>query len=177
MKRHCDSVRCHPPCHHGPRPPSPPRPHRLRIRYPNEADGHDGPRPGPLANALRLRAIDAVEQAKSGQPGLPIGVADIAEVRWRHHLRRNPADPSWPSGHQLVLSNGLGSLLLYGLLHRTGYDLPPEELKRSQDYWKEYRALLERFGGYDKITPEAWAQYYADYAAWQIARKSRTVRP
>jgi transketolase len=88
------------------------------------------PTPRLLANALRFLAIDAVEQAKSGHPGMPMGMADIAEVLWRHHLRHNPADPSWPNRDRFVLSNGHGSMLLYGLLHLTGYDLPIEELKR-----------------------------------------------
>jgi transketolase len=82
-----------------------------------------------LANALRFLAIDAVEKANSGHPGMPMGMADIAEVLWRHHLRHNPADPSWANRDRFVLSNGHGSMLLYGLLHLTGYDLPLEELK------------------------------------------------
>jgi len=85
--------------------------------------------PRLLANALRFLAIDAVEQAKSGHPGMPMGMADIAEVLWRHHLRHNPADPLWPNRDRFVLSNGHGSMLLYGLLHLTGYDLPIDELK------------------------------------------------
>jgi transketolase len=88
------------------------------------------PAPRLLANALRFLAIDAVEQAKSGHPGMPMGMADIAEVLWRHHLRHNPADPFWPNRDRFVLSNGHGSMLLYGLLHLTGYGLPIEELKR-----------------------------------------------
>ncbi|MDR3532395.1 MAG: transketolase [Rhodopila sp.] len=88
------------------------------------------PAPRLLANALRFLAIDAVQQANSGHPGMPMGMADIAEVLWRHHLRHNPADPSWPNRDRFVLSNGHGSMLLYGLLHLTGYDLPLEELKR-----------------------------------------------
>ena len=87
------------------------------------------PAPRLLANALRFLAIDAVEAAKSGHPGMPMGMADIAEVLWRHHLRHNPADPAWPNRDRFVLSNGHGSMLLYGLLHLTGYDLPIEELK------------------------------------------------
>ncbi len=88
------------------------------------------PTPRVFANALRFLAIDAVEQAKSGHPGMPMGMADIAEVLWRHHLRHNPADPSWADRDRFVLSNGHGSMLLYGLLHLTGYDLPIEELKK-----------------------------------------------
>jgi len=87
------------------------------------------PPPRLLANALRFLAADAVQQANSGHPGMPMGMADIAEVLWRHHLRHNPADPKWPGRDRFVLSNGHGSMLLYGLLHLTGYDLPIEELK------------------------------------------------
>ncbi|HEX4366062.1 MAG TPA: transketolase [Rhodopila sp.] len=88
------------------------------------------PAPRLLANALRFLAMDAVEKANSGHPGMPMGMADIAEVLWRHHLRHNPADPKWPGRDRFVVSNGHGSMLLYGLLHLTGYDLPLEELKQ-----------------------------------------------
>jgi len=81
------------------------------------------------ANALRMLAIDAVQQANSGHPGMPMGMADIAAVLWSRHLRHNPADPHWPGRDRFVLSNGHGSMLLYGLLHLSGYDLPMEELK------------------------------------------------
>ena len=83
-----------------------------------------------LANALRILAVDAVEQAKSGHPGMPMGMADIAEALWRHQLRHNPRNPHWPNRDRFVLSNGHGSMLLYGLLHLTGYDLPISELQR-----------------------------------------------
>ena len=83
-----------------------------------------------LANAIRALAIDAVEQAKSGHPGAPMGMADIAEVLWNHHLRHNPANPKWPDRDRFVLSNGHASMLIYALLHLTGYDLPIEEIKR-----------------------------------------------
>ncbi|KQP14996.1 transketolase [Pseudorhodoferax sp. Leaf267] len=82
-----------------------------------------------LANALRMLAVDAVEQANSGHPGAPMGMADIAEVLWRRHLRHDPADPHWPDRDRFVLSNGHGSMLLYGLLHLTGYALPMDELR------------------------------------------------
>ena len=82
------------------------------------------------ANALRFLAIDAVEAANSGHPGMPMGMADIAEVLWLRHLRHNPANPKWFDRDRFVLSNGHGSMLLYGLLHLTGYDLPLDELKR-----------------------------------------------
>jgi len=83
-----------------------------------------------LANSIRVLAMDAVEAAKSGHPGMPMGMADIAEVLWRRHLRHNPADPAWANRDRFVLSNGHGSMLLYALLHLTGYDLPMSELKR-----------------------------------------------
>ncbi|HEY9447235.1 MAG TPA: 1-deoxy-D-xylulose-5-phosphate synthase N-terminal domain-containing protein, partial [Burkholderiales bacterium] len=83
-----------------------------------------------LANAIRVLAMDAVQQANSGHPGMPMGMADIAEVLWNSHLRHNPANPAWPDRDRFVLSNGHGSMLLYAVLHLTGYDLPIEELKR-----------------------------------------------
>lgn len=83
-----------------------------------------------LANALRALAMDAVQQANSGHPGMPMGMAEIAEALWQRHLRHNPANPQWANRDRFVLSNGHGSMLLYGLLHLTGYDLPIEELKR-----------------------------------------------
>ncbi len=82
------------------------------------------------ANALRFLAIDAVQAANSGHPGMPMGMADIAEVLWRHHLKHNPANPLWADRDRFVLSNGHGSMLLYALLHLSGYDLPIEELQR-----------------------------------------------
>jgi len=83
-----------------------------------------------LANAIRALAMDAVEAAKSGHPGMPMGMAEIAVALWKRHLRHNPANPGWANRDRFVLSNGHGSMLLYSLLHLTGYDLPMEELKR-----------------------------------------------
>jgi len=83
-----------------------------------------------LTNAIRALAMDAVQQANSGHPGMPMGMAEVAEVLWNHHLRHNPAHPAWPDRDRFVLSNGHGSMLLYALLHLTGYDLPMAELKR-----------------------------------------------
>jgi transketolase len=82
-----------------------------------------------LANAIRVLSMDAVQQANSGHPGMPMGMADIAEVLWRDNLKHNPANPDWPDRDRFVLSNGHGSMLLYSLLHLTGYDLPMSELK------------------------------------------------
>ena len=82
-----------------------------------------------LANAIRALSMDAVQQAKSGHPGAPMGMADIAEVLWGDFLSHNPANPSWANRDRFVLSNGHGSMLLYSLLHLSGYELPIEELK------------------------------------------------
>lgn len=82
-----------------------------------------------LANAIRALSMDAVQKAKSGHPGAPMGMADIAEVLWRDYLNHNPTNPHWADRDRFVLSNGHGSMLIYSLLHLTGYDLPMEELK------------------------------------------------
>jgi transketolase len=83
-----------------------------------------------LANAIRALAMDAVQQANSGHPGMPMGMADIAEVLWNDFLRHNPANPRWFNRDRFVLSNGHGSMLLYALLHLSGYEFPLDELKR-----------------------------------------------
>ncbi len=83
-----------------------------------------------MANAIRALSMDAVQTANSGHPGAPMGMADIAEVLWRDFLRHNPANPNWANRDRFVLSNGHGSMLLYSLLHLSGYDLPIEEVKR-----------------------------------------------
>ena len=82
-----------------------------------------------LANAIRALAMDAVQKANSGHPGAPMGMAEIAEVLWNHHLRHNPANPKWPDRDRFVLSNGHGSMLIYALLHLTGYDVSIDDLK------------------------------------------------
>lgn len=85
--------------------------------------------PQDMANAIRALAMDAVQQAKSGHPGAPMGMADIAVALWDRHLQHNPVDPAWLNRDRFVLSNGHGSMLIYALLHLTGYDLPMSELK------------------------------------------------
>ncbi len=82
-----------------------------------------------LANAIRALSMDAVQKANSGHPGAPMGMADIAEMLWNDYMRHNPGNPAWPNRDRFILSNGHGSMLLYSLLHLTGYDLPIEELK------------------------------------------------
>ncbi|ARN73706.1 transketolase [Oceanicoccus sagamiensis] len=82
-----------------------------------------------LANAIRALSMDAVQQANSGHPGAPMGMADIAEVLWNDYLQHNPANPNWADRDRFVLSNGHGSMLIYSLLHLSGYELPMEELQ------------------------------------------------
>jgi len=83
----------------------------------------------PLTGAIRALAMDAVQKANSGHPGAPMGMAEIAEVLWRRHLRHNPANPKWADRDRFVQSNGHGSMLIYALLHLTGYDLSIDDLK------------------------------------------------
>ena len=97
-----------------------------------------------LANAVRALAMDAVQKANSGHPGAPMGMADIAEVLWNDALRHNPADPAWVDRDRFVLSNGHGSMLLYALLHLSGYDLPLEELKN-------FRQLHSKTPGHPEV--------------------------
>lgn len=87
-----------------------------------------------LANAIRVLSIDAVEKAKSGHPGMPMGMADIAEVLWRDFLKHNPVNPHWFDRDRFVLSNGHGCMLLYSLLHLTGYDLFIDDLKQFRQF-------------------------------------------
>jgi transketolase len=94
-----------------------------------------------LANAIRALSMDAVEKAKSGHPGAPMGMAEISEVLWNHHLRHNPTNPKWYDRDRFVLSNGHGSMLIYSLLHLTGYDLGIEDLK-------QFRQLHSRTPGH-----------------------------
>ena len=97
-----------------------------------------------LANAIRALAMDAVQKASSGHPGAPMGMADIAEVLWRNHLKHNPKNPHWADRDRFVLSNGHGSMLIYALLHLTGYDLPMEEIKN-------FRQLHSKTPGHPEV--------------------------
>lgn len=101
-----------------------------------------------MANAIRALAMDAVQQANSGHPGAPMGMADMAVALWHNHLRHNPANPRWADRDRFVLSNGHASMLLYALLHLTGYELPLNELKR-------FRQLHSRTPGHPEhgLTP------------------------
>src|ERR1700712_5558250 len=87
----------------------------------------DPARLGPMANAIRALSMDAVQQANSGHPGMPMGMADVATVLYSKYLKFDPADPSWPDPDRFVLSAGHGSMLIYSLLHLTGYARPTME--------------------------------------------------
>src|SRR5215475_6286325 len=97
-----------------------------------------------LANAIRALSMDAVQKAKSGHPGAPMGMADIAEVLWRDFLNHNPTNPLWADRDRFVLSNGHGSMLIYSLLHLTGYDLPMSELQN-------FRQLHSKTPGHPEV--------------------------
>ncbi|MGP1928850.1 MAG: transketolase [Arsenophonus sp. NC-WZS1-MAG3] len=90
-----------------------------------------------LANAIRFLSMDAVQKAKSGHPGTPMGMADIAEVFWRDYLNHNPTNPKWINRDRFILSNGHGSMLLYSLLHLSGYDLSIKELKNFRQLYSK----------------------------------------
>ena len=103
-----------------------------------------------VVNVIRALAMDAVQKANSGHPGMPMGMAEIAEVLWRRHLRHNPANPRWPDRDRFVVSNGHGSMLLYALLHLTGYDLPMDQIR-------QFRQMGSKTPGHPEyaITPGA----------------------
>ena len=134
-----------------------------------------------LANAIRALSMDAVQKAKSGHPGAPMGMADIAEVLWRDFLKHNPQNPSWADRDRFVLSNGHGSMLIYSLLHLTGYDLPMEELKN-------FRQLHSKTPGHPEVgytagvetTTGPLGQGMPTQSVWRLQKKrwrrSLTVR-
>src|SRR5450631_4461910 len=97
-----------------------------------------------MANAIRALAMDAVQEANSGHPGAPMGMAEMAVALWHGHLRHNPANPKWADRDRFVLSNGHASMLLYALLHLTGYDLPMTELRR-------FRRLHSKTPGHPEV--------------------------
>ena len=97
-----------------------------------------------LVNAIRFLSVDAVEKANSGHPGMPLGMADIAEVLWRDHLKHSPKNPNWFNRDRFVLSNGHGSMLLYSLLHLSGYSLSIQDLK-------DFRKLKSKTPGHPEF--------------------------
>jgi transketolase len=100
--------------------------------------------PQTMASAIRALSMDAVQQANSGHPGAPMGMADIAVALWARHLKHNPTDPHWADRDRFVLSNGHGSMLIYSLLHLTGYDLPMQELRN-------FRQLHSKTAGHPEV--------------------------
>ncbi|NBB86358.1 MAG: transketolase [Bacteroidetes bacterium] len=96
-------------------------------------------------NTIRFLAVDAVEKAQSGHPGMPMGTAPLAHMLWSRHLKHNPADPNWPNRDRFVLSAGHGSMLLYALLHLTGYDLSMEEIKNFRQWGSQTPGHPENF--------------------------------
>lgn len=103
-----------------------------------------------LTSAIRALAMDAVQKANSGHPGMPMGMAEIAEVLWNHHMRHNPTNPDWVDRDRFVLSNGHGSMLIYALLHLTGYDLSIEDIKISVSFIPKLQDTL------NTATPPVW---------------------
>ncbi len=97
-----------------------------------------------MANAIRALAMDAVQQANSGHPGAPMGMADMAVALWGDHLQHNPSNPHWANRDRFVLSNGHGSMLIYSVLHLTGYKLPIDELKK-------FRTLHSKTAGHPEV--------------------------
>ncbi len=124
-----------------------------------------------LANAIRALSMDAVQKANSGHPGAPMGMADIAEVLWRDYLNHNPTNPHWADRDRFVLSNGHGSMLIYSLLHLTGYDLPMRELEN-------FRQLHSKTpeGTRSTATPQALKPPPARWAGHRQRRRLRHRR-
>ena len=120
-----------------------------------------------LANAIRALSMDAVQKANSGHPGAPMGMADIAEVLWNDFLKHNPQNPDWVDRDRFILSNGHASMLLYSLLHLTGYDLPLSELKQFRQLHSKTPGHPEH--GYTlgwKPPPARWARGWRTPSGW-----------
>ncbi len=118
-------------------------------------------------NTLRMLAVDAVEAANAGHPGMPMGAAPYAFTLWSRYLRFNPQDPQWPNRDRFILSAGHGSMLLYALLHLTGYDLPMEELKRFRR-WDSKTPGHPEYGLTPGVetTTGPWARAFPMVWAW-----------
>ena len=128
-------------------------------------------------NAIRALAMDAVQAANSGHPGAPMGAAPLAYALWTRFLRHNPADPDWPDRDRFVLSAGHASMLLYALLHLTGYDLPLDELRRFRQWGSRTPGHPERgitpgvettTGPLGAACPTRWA-WQSPSACWRRA--------
>src|SRR5690606_38773279 len=145
----------------------PPAPHET-MTSPSRRD---------LANAIRILAMDAVQAANSGHPGMPMGMADIAEVLWNDYLNHNPGNPKWFNRDRFVLSNGHGSMLQYALLHLSGYDLPLEELKHFRQLGHRTPGHPENFvtGGVETTTGPL-GQGFANAVGFALAEKLMAQR-
>ncbi len=132
-----------------------------------------------LANAIRALSMDAVQKANSGHPGAPMGMADIAEVLWNDFLKHNPGNPHWYDRDRFVLSNGHASMLLYSLLHLTGYDLPLSELKTFASSIPKPRPPGTRLYPGVETTTGPLGQGWPTPSAWRLPsarwRRSLTV--
>lgn len=125
--------------------------------------------PKRLANAIRALSMDAVQKANSGHPGAPMGMADIAEVLWNDFLKHNPQNPGWVDRDRFILSNGHASMLLYSLLHLTGYDLPLSELKQFRQLHSKTPGHPEH--GYTpgwRPPPARWARGWRTPSVWPL---------
>src|SRR3989337_712893 len=122
-------------------------------------------------NTIRFLSADAVQQANSGHPGLPMGAAPMAFTLWTRHLRHNPRNPKWPGRDRFVLSGGHGSMLLYSLLHLTGYDLPLEELRNFRQ-WESKTPGHPEYGltpGVE-VTTGPLGQGFTNGVLWRLPR-------
>ena len=138
----------------------------------NEITTPDDIEPSAIsANTLRMLAADAVQKANSGHPGAPMGMAEMAVTLWQRHLKHNPNDPQWADRDRFVLSNGHASMLIYSLLHLSGYDLPMEELKN-------FRQLHSKTPGHPEVDvtrasrrrPALWVRAWRMRSVWPWQR-------
>ena len=127
-----------------------------------------------LANAIRALAMDAVQRARSGHPGMPMGMADIAQVLWNDHLRHDPSDPDWPDRDRFVVSNGHGSMLLYALLHLSGYALPLDEIKRFRQHPFDDPGTprVRRCTRWSRRRPDRSGRAWRTRSGWRSRRRS-----
>ncbi|XMR45964.1 hypothetical protein ACLK2B_15560 [Escherichia coli] len=125
-----------------------------------------------LANAIRALSMDAVQKANSGHPGAPMGMADIAEVLWRSHLKHNPNNPKWADRDRFILSNGHGSMLLYSLLHLSGYDLSIDDLNNFRQLHSRTPGHPVRLCARHRSHHRRWAQGITNAVGMAIAEKA-----